>query len=263
MKKSNPWILPVAILAVLAVGIAIYFFTRDEVEAPVQVEEPADTLPAEPVIEHPVPEVAPTEEGEPLPDLAQSDELIAQSLAEVVGKKPIESFLVPGDVIRHAVASVDNLDAKKLAPRIRAVQPAEGDLAVERQDGRITLSPENYKRYDGLVAALDATSAERLSDVYFRYYPLFQQAYVELGYPNGYFNDRLVQIVDHLLATPDTNTPIELKQPSVYYTFADPDLEGRSAGQKLLLRMGPENREKIKQKLRELRSIITQRQRDQ
>lgn len=27
---------------------------------------------------------------------------------------------------------------------------------------------------------------------YVRLYPLFQKAYVELGYPNGYFNDRLI-----------------------------------------------------------------------
>jgi hypothetical protein len=41
------------------------------------------------------------------------------------------------------------------------------------------------------------------------------------------------------------------------YTFADPTLEARSAGQKLLIRMGPENEEAIKAKLTELRAAIT------
>jgi hypothetical protein len=41
------------------------------------------------------------------------------------------------------------------------------------------------------------------------------------------------------------------------YTFADPTLEARPAGQKLLLRMGLDNAAAIKAKLGELRTIIT------
>ncbi|HYL23657.1 MAG TPA: DUF3014 domain-containing protein [Burkholderiales bacterium] len=37
------------------------------------------------------------------------------------------------------------------------------------------------------------------------------------------------------------------------YEFADPDLETRSAGQKILLRMGPENAARVKAKLWEIR----------
>jgi len=78
-----------------------------------------------------------------------------------------------------------------------------------------------------------------------------------LGYPNGYFNDRLVQVIDVLLATPEPTAPIELVRPNVMYTFADPNLEARPAGQKLLMRMGPENAAAIKAKLTELRAIVT------
>ena len=97
----------------------------------------------------------------------------------------------------------------------------------------------------------------RLADVYLRFYPLFQRVYQDLGYPNGYFNDRLVQAIDSLLATPQPAGPIELTRPNVMYTFADPALEARPAGQKMLLRMGPENAAVIKAKLTELRAIIT------
>jgi hypothetical protein len=86
---------------------------------------------------------------------------------------------------------------------------------------------------------------------------LFQQSYQNLGYPNGYFNDRLVEVIDVMLATPDPKGPIQLVRPNVMYTFADPALEARPAGQKLLIRMGPENAQAIKAKLKELRTIIT------
>ena len=68
---------------------------------------------------------------------------------------------------------------------------------------------------------------QQLRNVYFRFYPLFQQSYQNLGYPNGYFNDRLVQVIDMLLATPQPTGPIELVRPNVMYTFADPTLEAR------------------------------------
>jgi hypothetical protein len=86
---------------------------------------------------------------------------------------------------------------------------------------------------------------------------LFQQSYQNLGYPNGYFNDRLVEVIDVMLATPEPKGPIKLVRPNVMYTFADPALEARPAGQKLLIRMGPENAQAIKAKLTELRSVIT------
>jgi len=38
----------------------------------------------------------------------------------------------------------------------------------------------------------EKVDAKAFMAVYTRFYPLLQQAYRELGYPKGYFNDRLV-----------------------------------------------------------------------
>ena len=111
-------------------------------------------------------------------------------------------------------------------------------------------------RYAPLVKIVQTSDSKQLAAMYKRYYPLFQEAYVNLGYPEGYFNDRLIEVIDHLLATPDVSGPIRLTQPSVHYQFADPSLEERSAGQKTLIRMGPANAAAIKAKLRELRKEI-------
>ena len=66
-----------------------------------------------------------------------------------------------------------------------------------------------------------------------------------------------MEVIDHLLKTPTLRGPVPLKQGRVFYEFADPELESRSAGQKLLLRMGSDNAEVIKKKLRELRTVVT------
>jgi Protein of unknown function (DUF3014) len=56
-----------------------------------------------------------------------------------------------------------------------------------------------------------------------------------------------------MLAAPEIDTPIELMRPRVLYEFADPDLETRSAGQKIMIRMGKENALRVKAKLSEFR----------
>jgi hypothetical protein len=84
-------------------------------------------------------------------------------------------------------------------------------------------------------------------------YPLFQRAYEELGYPGKHFNDRLMEAIDDLLAAPEAAAPVKLLRPTVLYEYADPELETRSAGQKILIRMGNENASHVKAKLAEIR----------
>ncbi|MCC2673139.1 MAG: hypothetical protein K0R58_86, partial [Ramlibacter sp.] len=52
--------------------------------------------------------------------------------------------------------------------------------------------------------------------------------------------------------------PIPSTRPWVRYEFADPQLEALSAGQKVLVRVGPENARPLKQKLRALRQQLVQ-----
>ena len=124
----------------------------------------------------------------------------------------------------------------------------------------MVISPGNSARYAAYVRIAQAVNAPKLVDAYVRFYPLFQRAYEELGYPKGYFNDRLIETLDDLLAAPDIKGPIKLTQPKVMYEFADPALEARSAGQKIMIRMGGENAARVKAKLREIRHEVTRRE---
>ena len=105
--------------------------------------------------------------------------------------------------------------------------------------------------------AMEAVDSAKLVALYVRLYPLFQEAYAELGYPSRYFNDRLFEVIDHLLATPDVQGSVALVQPKVLYEYADPALQDLSAGQKILVRMGGENEAKVKAKLREIKRALT------
>ena len=131
-----------------------------------------------------------------------------------------------------------------------------GAFAVEGPEEAPTLDPANFERYKPLVQLIGAMDANQLVATYTRYYPLFQEAYESLGHPPEYFNDRVVEVIDHLLATPEIQGPIALARPSVLYEFADPQLESRSAGQKGLIRMGSDNARIVKEKLRVLRAAL-------
>ncbi len=226
---------------------------------PATVPAPAqDTADAEPNIEHPLPAPADATAAAPsLPALTDSDPPLLEALSQVAGAPAVQEYLMPEGLIRRLVVTIDNLPRQKVAVDKRPTTAVEGRFVAEGDELHATLDPRNFERYKPLVAVVDGLDMQQLTNVYIRFYPLFQHSYQDLGYPTGYFNDRLVQVIDVLLATPQPPGPLDLVRPNVMYTFADASLETRPAGQKLLLRMGPENAAVIKAKLGELRAAIT------
>jgi hypothetical protein len=254
MKQEILWVL--GALALAGLGTYFYFQRKDaalEPQEEVQVQEPAAGA-AKPKIENPLP--APEPEAPPLPKLKESDPAVREALTVVFGDQAVAKYLVPQEVIRRFVVTVDNLPRKKVAVELRPVKTLPGDFVASGGADSVVLDAENYARYAPLIKIVQSTDSKQLAALYRRFYPLFQESYENLGYPSAYFNDRLVQVIDHLLETPDVKGPVRLVQPSVYYQYADPKLESLSAGQKLLIRMGSDNAAAMKAKLKELRAEI-------
>ncbi len=191
-----------------------------------------------------------------LPGLGESDQPFGSALTRLSGAGTLSALLVPENLIRHLVATIDNLPRHKLGIELRPLRATPGALLVTGDDFRASLEARNATRYAAPMAIVSQLDLVALVHLYQSYYPLFQRAYQDLGYPRGYFNDRLVAIIDHLLATPDLQGPIELVRPKVFWEFADPELEARSAGQKLMLRVGAENATVLRVRLHELRALI-------
>jgi hypothetical protein len=256
MEKTTERLIFIGLAAIVAVGGYLWWKRQETPPPPVaKVEAPPAPAPApaEPEIEHPI---AQAEPPEPLPALADSDAAIRKSLAGAVGEKALGEFLLASGIVRKFVATIDNLPRPKLSQKIVPVKPPSGSFVVAGTGDAAVIAADNAARYAPYVKAVEAIDTGKLVAVYVRFYPLFQQAYRELGYPKGYFNDRLVQVIDHLLLTPEITGPIRVAQPKVLYEFADPELESRSAGQKLLMRIGVDNAQRVKAKLREIRRAV-------
>ena len=119
------------------------------------------------------------------------------------------------------------------------------------------MDPRGTARYAPYIRALKAVDNKDLINWYIHTYPQFQQAYRQLGYPKAYFNDRLIAVINHLLATPDLRKAAALKRVGGHYEYIDPTLESLSVGQKMLLRSGAVNMAIIKSWLRDLRARLT------
>lgn len=284
------WIL---LLAVIAAGAGYYFYFMDRGDAGTEPQPPS--LPA---VTEPEPEPEPDARAEPKPDLGadrpvepaepevdaqearslpaleESDEEVMQVAQALVGETTARENIVSEAIVSRLVATVDALTLEELPKNIVPVHGPGGAFQatsdgvsqeVNPETGlpepRFVLDPVNFQRYTTHVEIFEALDTSALVEQYRAYYPLLQQSYRELGYPEGEFEDRLEEVIDHLLATPEPARPVRLVKPEAFYEFEDPELENLSAGQKVLIRVGPSNAARIKAKLSEIRDALqTQRE---
>jgi hypothetical protein len=252
-------------VVLLGAGAAYYYWQQNQRSqpqepAPLGMPEPpsqaASQAEAEPAIRYPI-DTPVADPAKPLPTLENSDAMMRDLVTELVGRKAFETFMRPAQIIRHVVATVDNLPRETAPAQVMPLEPVPGRFSVLPAGDEATLGAANAARYTPYVRVFEALDARVLVQRYIESYPLFQKAYAELGFPNRNFNDRLVEAIDNLLAAPQVSSPVKLVRPKVLYQFADPDLEARSAGQKIMMRMGSDNAAKVKAKLREIRRELT------
>jgi hypothetical protein len=247
-----------------ASGGALWFFYPRDAAAPQPAAAPPPAVTTasepEPEVRHPIGQVAvpPAESVEPLPTLADSDAAALAALGALMAGTDPSTWLVPQFLVQRLVTTIDNLPKASMPRQVYAAQPVAGTLAVADADGRRWLDAANYARYDTAVAVFEGADSRQLVAAYVRFYPLFQQAWAELG-TGGQFNDRLVQVIDHLLVAPEIDGPIELVPAAdgrPRLAFADPRLEQASVGHKAMLRLGPDHAARVKTKLRQLRDLL-------
>ena len=250
---------------IVGVIVAVVFWLYLQPDAPVEEQAVAPPTvvkpPEKPVVQHPVasapediqvaaPVIAPEQA---LPKLKESDTPMAEILARLFADKKLDRFFILEHFIERFVVMVDNLPRQQLPKTHRPIKQTPGTFLAQGERDQLTIDPANYRRYTPLVKMLAALDTKQVVAVYRRLYPLFQEAYEGLGYPNAYFNDRLIEVIDHLLATPQVSDPVYLVQPKALYLYAEPSLEALSAGRKILIRCGLENAIQLKSILRDYR----------
>ncbi|GAA4408704.1 DUF3014 domain-containing protein [Quisquiliibacterium transsilvanicum] len=276
-RAASPMRSALLVLALALAGfLAWRFWAPQATDAPpastasAPAQEPSASAPAPGAAsdgqapDAPLHPVAPAAEQDAAGDAAAR---LEQALSGLLGG-PAMRALLPDRLALRVVATVDNLGRSHAPARMWPVAPTPGRFQVrEREDGTTIVAADNDARYAPFVSMAESVDPARLAALYARFYPLFQDAYAEIGFPGRHFNDRLVEVIDHLLATPRPALPLRVRlvevrsetpttRPWVRYEFADPTLERLSAGQKLMLRVGPENRRRLEAVLAGLRRQV-------
>jgi len=270
-QNTRMWLIAAGLVVVIGAGAGVWWYLHrapepvapEEIAAAEEAPTPPPVAASPPAVEHPLEPATDAATAPPLPAVADSDPALVTALQGLIGAAAVQTWLVPDQIARRFVATVDNLPRDTPLEKRRPLQAPADSFIVDRTTvdasagtERITLSARNALRYDAAVTLFQKADLKQMAELYRHYYPLLQQAYEDLGYPDHYFNDRVIAAIDDMLRAPEIDGPIALTQPKVLYQYEDPALEQLSSGQKLMMRMGLAHERNIKARLRELRALI-------
>lgn len=269
MSRRSPalWAAAAAVLALMAA--AVWWWSRPPAppplpEVPVTAPSPAPVAPSEPAAAAPPADAAPSAPAADPAPIADGDEAVTAALVERFGRAAVLQLMQTDGFAARVVATVDNLPRGHVAPRLWPLNPSAGRFAA---DGEGRIAADNARRYDAALRLLDVLPPAEAAALYRRLYPQLQAAYSALGYPGQSFHTRLREVIDHLLETPAVSRApqvrlVEVKgdvpsqRPWVRYEYVDPALQQLSAGQRLLLRLGPAHQARVLDWLRALRPLL-------
>lgn len=227
--------------------------------APPQAPEPA---PAPVEVEPEIAQAAPPEtaaevEADPLPRLDRSDDFVLSRIAELEGGNDLRRLLVDQEVVRRFVIFVENVSRGLVPQQELPLRPIQTPIQVrELGENDFVLEPASYARFDGMLETLLEVDTAHAMAIYSGIKPLLQEAYAEIGFRGRDFDEVLARAIDAVLEAEVPEGPYLLHRPSVMYRFADEDIEDLSLVEKQLLRLGPENTQRLQTKLREFRARL-------
>lgn len=267
MFSNKPLLLAIGagVLVILIAG-TLMFEGDDKVPENTQIvtlpiPEPPPVVEAEAVAITPEPDLEPVPEPEPepiepvfvLPLLNDSDDLIRDGLVSLSRHEGMNQWVAVNDLIRKFVGFTNGVSEGRVVRNPVEILAPRGKFLVSQLDEETyAINPKSYDRYDLFVNIFESLDSESTADLYLLVLPLLDQAYSELGLPNGSMNDTLFAAIGRLLEVPVVAGEVRLTQPVVMYEFEDEALERLSPAQKQVIRMGPINTQRLQRKLSEI-----------
>ena len=191
-------------------------------------------------------------ENIPLPPLDETDPLVRELVRKLSSQPKVLAWLATDKLIRNFAVVIVNIgEGHTPVAHLRALA-LDAPFTASADSGPGVITAASYRRYDPYADAFSSLDARGAARLYATVKPRTQEAYRDLGYPEGDVDEALKKAVVELLETPVIDGPIAVRRMSVSYTYEDARLESLSAAQKQLLRMGPRNVRLVQAKLREM-----------
>jgi hypothetical protein len=186
-----------------------------------------------------------------LPSLDTSDHFVAGLVAALSQNPTLARLLATSGLVRATTLAVVQIgQGRTPAESLKVLRPTSRLSILGSGAGR--LDPKSYVRWDPIVAALTSVSPADAAQLYVNVKPLFDQAYIELGHPGGDFDTAIVQAIRTLGDVPAPTQDPQLLRRTNYLEYEDPALRALPAVQKQFLLIGPENRRRVMDWLRQV-----------
>lgn len=213
-------------------------------------DAPATVAPTPVEVAPPPP--APVADAVQLPALGESDNFVLTGLRAVQNGVAFLRLLSDEQMVRKFVVFVDNVSRGSFPQTELPYRPLGQEMQVTNVDDNLfTMDARAHARFDQFINAFVALDTDQAMTFYRTLSPLFQQAYAEIGFRDVNFDDTLRTAINRVLSVSDVPGPYQLVKPSVMYLYADARTESLSSVNKQMIRIGPENSEKLKTKLRQ------------
>ena len=277
-QKSNAGIILAGVGFVVLCGILYWGFMQEEpaptpVEPPVTPVAPPVVTPEAVVIEQPPasisepapgPEAALADEIETIIDapavtLPESDAVITEYLPQLNSGMLGQQFAMSSNALERGVAIVDNLRMGNVPYKLLPVGRPSVKFPFQDNGLAVTLDPLGFERYNGLADTLAGVNVAAVVTLYDLLSSLLEEVWSGLGYGDTTFDDAALGALNMILLAPATDLEARLYKDEANWRYEDDSLETLPALQKQLMRMGPENAEKIQDKARELRGALLDR----
>lgn len=247
-RAGTRGIIVVAVLGLALGGVGAWWWLRDRGTTPSPTAATSGTDQA----------IAPAAEPvRPLPPLHQMDTFLRALLGGLSSSPELARWLAGDDLIRLMADGIDRVSRGHSASRDATALRPPGLFAIRGSRQQSTIDPASFRRYDGIAAMVSSLDARSVADAYRTIQPRLDEAYRALGRSEGSVDDAVDVALQVLIDTPVVRGPLRVVPGTgATYAYADPELEGLPPAQKQLLRMGPDNVERIQQRLREIKQAI-------
>lgn len=190
------------------------------------------------------PSTRPVRQPMNLPGLADSDGFIRQLVSTLSQHPGLARLLATPSLVRSTTVGVVQIgDGRTPVEWLRVMRPATRLQIAKRDAGPLT--DASHERWNAVADAAVSVSPADAAQLYVNVKPLLDQAYVELGQPDGDFDRALVRAIQMLKDTPvPAAPPVLLRRPG-YFEYEDSALQSLKPVQKQLLLLGPANRERL------------------
>lgn len=188
--------------------------------------------------------VRPTQQPLDLPTLVDSDAFIRDLVTALSNHPALARLLATPPIVRGMTAGVVQIaDGRTPIEWLKVLQPATRLQILGTDTGPV--SPVSYARWNQIIEAMSSVSPVDAAQLYVNVKPLVDEAYLDLGQPDGDFDQTILRAVRMLKDTPaPAVTPDLIRRPG-YFDYQDPALRALKPVQKQLLLLGPEHRQKL------------------